>query len=90
VVSENSARLGYVLQLGNKMGPDDAIHEFERVALDDEVELEIDDAIAGLAVLLTDPAIEGKERVLLERVGATLYRVGLNERVMAALKKRPQ
>jgi len=71
------------------MGPDDVIREFERVALDDEVELEIDDVIAGLAVLLTDPAIQGKERALLERAGATLYRVGLNGRVVAALK-RPQ
>jgi len=69
------------------MGPDDVIREFERVALDDEVELEIDDAIAGLAVLLTDPAIEGKERVLLERVGATLYRAGLDQRVVLALKR---
>jgi len=71
------------------MGPDDVIREFERVALDDEVELEIDEAIAGLAVLLTDPGIQGKERALLEQVGATLYRVGLNGRVVTALK-RPQ
>lgn len=70
------------------MGPDDVIREFERVALDDEVELEIDDVIAGLAVLLTDPAIQGKERALLEQAGATLYRVGLNERVIAAVKRR--
>ncbi|MBV8158297.1 MAG: hypothetical protein JO278_11605 [Dyella sp.] len=69
------------------MGPDDVIREFERVALDDRVELEIDDAIAGLAVLLTDPAIQGKERALLEQAGATLYRAGLNERVVAALKR---
>lgn len=69
------------------MGPDDVIREFELMALDDDVELEIDDVIAGLAVLLSDPAIEGKERALLVRAGAALYRVGLNERVVAALKK---
>ncbi|TPQ37067.1 hypothetical protein [Cupriavidus pinatubonensis] len=69
------------------MDPDDVIRDFERLALDDTTELEIDDAIAGLAVLLADPAIAGKERALLTQVGATLYR-GLNERVVAALKKR--
>ncbi|WP_164704846.1 hypothetical protein [Cupriavidus necator] len=50
--------------------------------------MEVDDAIAGLAVLLADPAIAGKERALLTQVGATLYRLGLNERVVAALKRR--
>lgn len=69
------------------MGPDDVIREFELMALDDDVELEIDDVVAGLAVLLSDPAIEGKERALLVQAGAVLYRVGLNERVVAALKK---
>lgn len=71
------------------MEPDDVIREFERLALDEEVELEIDDVIAALAVLLTDPAIQGKQRTLLTQAGATLYRVGLNERVVATLK-RPQ
>lgn len=62
------------------------IRQFEQLALDDETELPIDDAIAGLAMLLADPAIQGKERVLLMEVGATLYRLGLNERVRAALR----
>ena len=70
------------------MDPDDVIRDFERLALDDATELEVDDAIAGLAVLLADPAIAGKERALLTQVGATLYRLGLNERVVAALSKR--
>lgn len=70
------------------MDPDDVIRDFELLALDDATELEVDDAIAGLAVLLADPAIAGKERALLIQVGATLYRLGLNERVVAALKKR--
>lgn len=70
------------------MDPDDVIREFERLALDEATELEVDDAIAGLAVLLADPAIGGKERAVLTQVGATLYRLGLNERVIAALKKR--
>ncbi|WP_167884623.1 hypothetical protein [Cupriavidus oxalaticus] len=43
------------------MDPDDVIRDFERLALDDATELEVDDAIAGLAVLLADPAIAGKE-----------------------------
>uniref|UniRef100_Q46N72 Uncharacterized protein n=2 Tax=Cupriavidus TaxID=106589 RepID=Q46N72_CUPPJ len=73
---------------GATMDPDDVIRDFERLALDDTTELEVDDAIAGLAVLLADPAIAGKERALLTQVGATLYRLGLNERVVAALKKR--
>lgn len=71
------------------MGPDDVIREFEQMALDDDVELEIDDVIAGLAILLCDQATQGKERALLTRAGATLYRVGLDQRVVAALK-RPQ
>lgn len=71
-----------------KMGPDDVIREFERLALDDDQELEIDDVVTGLAVLLTDPTIQGKERALLVQVGATLYRAGLNERVVAALKRK--
>ncbi len=33
------------------------IWEFERLTLDDETELQIDDAIAGLAGLLADPEI---------------------------------
>uniref|UniRef100_UPI003F49AD33 hypothetical protein n=1 Tax=Cupriavidus yeoncheonensis TaxID=1462994 RepID=UPI003F49AD33 len=70
------------------MDPDDVIRDFERLALDDATELEVDDAIAGLAVLLANPAIAGKERAFLTQVGATLYRLGLNERVVAALKKR--
>ncbi|CAG9183843.1 hypothetical protein [Cupriavidus pinatubonensis] len=70
------------------MDPDDVIRDFERLALDDTTELEVDDAIAGLAVLLADPAIGAKERALLTQVGATLYRLGLNQRVLAALKKR--
>jgi len=69
------------------MDPDDVIREFERLALDDETELQVDDAIAGLAVLLINPAVQGKERALLTEVGATLYRLGLNERVIAARKK---
>uniref|UniRef100_UPI003F498286 hypothetical protein n=1 Tax=Cupriavidus yeoncheonensis TaxID=1462994 RepID=UPI003F498286 len=69
------------------MDPDDVIRDFERLALDDTTELEVDDAIAGLAVLLANPAIAGKERALLTQVGATLYRLGLNERVLA-IKKR--
>lgn len=68
------------------MDPDDVIREFERLALDDETELNVDDAIASLAVLLANPAIQGKERALLTEVGATLYRLGLNERVIAARK----
>jgi|GEM_PF-1552140 len=71
------------------MGPDDVIREFGQMALDDDVELEIDDVIAGLAILLCDPEIQAKERALLTQAGATLYRVGLDERVVAALK-RPQ
>lgn len=70
------------------MGPDDVIRQFEQMALDEGVELEIDDVIAGLAMLLCDPEIEGKERALLTQAGATLYRLGLNERVIAALKVR--
>jgi hypothetical protein len=34
------------------MEPDDVIRQFERLALDEETELPIDDAIAGLAMLL--------------------------------------
>uniref|UniRef100_UPI003F49A98D hypothetical protein n=1 Tax=Cupriavidus yeoncheonensis TaxID=1462994 RepID=UPI003F49A98D len=70
------------------MDPDDVIRDFERLALDDTTELEVDDAIAGLAVLLANPAIAGKEQPLLTQVGATLYRLGLNERVLAAIEKR--
>ncbi|MGT2453753.1 hypothetical protein ACU4GI_10830 [Cupriavidus basilensis] len=63
------------------------IREFERLALDETVELAVDEAIAGLAVLLTDPAIQGKERALLTEVGATLYRTGLNDdRLLKVLK----
>ncbi|MGT2493086.1 hypothetical protein ACU4GD_27880 [Cupriavidus basilensis] len=51
------------------MEPDDVIRQFEQLALVEEVELSIDDAIAGLAVLLADPAIQGKERALLTRQG---------------------
>ncbi|MBB1630277.1 hypothetical protein [Cupriavidus sp. UME77] len=68
------------------MEPDDVIRQFEQLALDEEIELPIDDAIAGLAVLLADPAIQGKERVLLTDVGATLYRLGLDARLRKALK----
>ncbi|MGO4151471.1 hypothetical protein [Cupriavidus sp. YAF13] len=67
------------------MEPDDVIRQFEQLALDEEIELPIDDAIAGLAVLLADPAIQGKERVLLTDVGATLYRLGLDAGVRAVL-----
>ncbi|ENZ77489.1 MULTISPECIES: hypothetical protein [Ralstonia] len=70
------------------MEPDEVILEFERLALDELVDLDVDDAIAGLAAFLTDANIHGKERALLERVGATLYRVGLNERVVAAVKRQ--
>lgn len=70
------------------MDPDDVIRRFEELALDDDQDLDVDDAIALLAALLADDAIEGKERVALEQVGATLYRVGLNERVIAAGKRR--
>lgn len=69
------------------MEPDDVVREFEKMAVDEGVELEIDEVVAGLAVLLSDPAIEGKARVLLTQAGATLYRLGLNERVIAALKR---
>ncbi len=69
------------------MGPDDVIREFELMALDEAVELEVDDVIAGLAMLLCDPAIQGKERVLLTQAGATLFRAGLDERVVAALRR---
>ena len=69
------------------MGPDDVIREFEQLALDEGMELEIDDAIAGLAMLLCDPTIQGKERVVLTHAGATLYRVGLDQRVVAAMKR---
>ncbi|ENZ77787.1 MULTISPECIES: hypothetical protein [Pseudomonadota] len=69
------------------MEPDEVILEFERLALDEQVELDVDDAIAGLAALLSDDTIGGKERALLERVGATLYRIGLNERVVAAVRR---
>lgn len=69
------------------MGPDDVIRKFEQMALDEAVELEIDDVIAGLAMLLCAPAIQGKERALLAQAGATLYRVGLDQRAVAALKR---
>lgn len=72
------------------MEPDDVIRSFEQLALDESEELSVDDAIAGLAVLLANPAIQGRERVLLTQVGATRYRAGLNERVIEAVKKRPQ
>ena len=72
------------------MEPDDVVRSFEQLALDESEELSVDDAIAGLAVLLANPAIQGRERVLLTQVGATLYRAGLNERVIEAVKKRPQ
>ncbi|MGN5478585.1 hypothetical protein ACTMU2_20925 [Cupriavidus basilensis] len=68
------------------MDPDDVLREFERLALDEKIELDVDDAIAGLAVLLADPVVQGKERALLTEVGAALYRLGLNERVIAARK----
>ncbi len=45
--------------------------QVRRLAWDEEVELDIDDVIATLAVLLTNSAI---------RAGAALYRAGLNER----------
>lgn len=70
------------------MDPDDVIRRFEELALDDDQDLDVDDAIALLAALLADDAIEGKERAALEQVGATLYRVELNERVIAAAKRR--
>nr|WP_315594092.1 hypothetical protein [uncultured Cupriavidus sp.] len=69
------------------MGPDDVIREFELMALDEAVELEVDDVIAGLAMMLCDPAIQGKERALLTQAGATLFRAGLDERVVAALRR---
>jgi len=70
------------------MDPDDVIRDFECLALDEATELEVDDAIAGLVVLLADPTIAGNERALLTQVGATLYRLGLNDGGIAALKKR--
>ncbi|MGX6571265.1 hypothetical protein [Cupriavidus necator] len=71
------------------MEPDDVIRAFV-MALDDDVELPVDDAIRGLAVLLVNPETQGKERAVLTQVGGTLYRVGLNERVIEAVKKRVQ
>ncbi|AJG19150.1 hypothetical protein [Cupriavidus basilensis] len=44
----------------------------------------MDDASAGLAALLADPAIQGEERMLLTEVGATLYRLGIDMRVRAS------
>jgi len=73
------ARCGPAQQERKSMEPDDVIREFERLALDEEVELSADDAIARLAVLLANPAIEGRERELLTEVGATLYRLGMSE-----------
>jgi len=70
------------------MDPDVVILEFERLAMDEGVDLDVDDAIAALAALLSDDSIQGKERALLERVGATLYRIGLNERVVAAVRRQ--
>lgn len=69
------------------MSPDVNIKRFEQLALEDEQDLDVDDAISMLAILLTNPLIEGKERALLELVGATLYKVGLNERVIAEVKR---
>lgn len=44
------------------MDPDDVIRRFEQLALDDDLDLEVDDAIALLAAVLADEAIEGKVR----------------------------
>lgn len=70
------------------MDPDEVILEFERLALNNLVDLDVDDAIASIATFLTDERIPGRETALLERVGATLYRVGLNERVVVAVKRQ--
>ncbi|MGY2491949.1 hypothetical protein [Cupriavidus sp. CP313] len=42
------------------MEPDELIRTFEEMATDDDVELSLDGAISGLAVLLTDLAIQGR------------------------------
>jgi len=70
------------------MEPEDVVRTFESLALDLGVELEVDDALAGLAMLLTSPALGRRERVLLTEVGATLYRTALNEQLHRAIRKR--
>ncbi|MHA7679317.1 hypothetical protein [Cupriavidus sp. PET2-C1] len=60
------------------MDPTVVISTFERIANDDTVELSVDDAVAGLAALLASEPLSDAARALLETVGATLYRVGLD------------
>ncbi|MGO4327379.1 hypothetical protein AB4Z48_04555 [Cupriavidus sp. 2TAF22] len=60
------------------MDPTVVISTFERIATDETVELSVDDAVAGLAALLASEPFSDAARALLEKVGATLYRVGLD------------
>ena len=60
------------------MDPTEVISTFERIANDDAVALSVDDAVAGLAALLASEPFSDSARALLEKVGATLYRVGLD------------
>jgi len=69
------------------MDPKDVIAAFERMALGDE-ELPVDDAVAGLVQMLADERMPEEIWVALLTVGATLYRVGLDERVRAELRMR--
>ncbi|AMR77643.1 hypothetical protein [Cupriavidus nantongensis] len=63
------------------MDPADVIAAFQQLALDEELELDVDDAVAGLAQILADERMPEEVRVALEMVGATLYRVGLERRM---------
>lgn len=62
------------------MNSNDVIAAFERMALGDK-ELPVDDAIARLAQIMADERMPEGVRVALLAVGATLYRVGLDDRM---------
>ncbi len=58
------------------MDPDDVLREFERLALDEKIELDVDDAIAGLAVLLADPCRTRKGTSPADRGGRDALQTG--------------
>lgn len=62
--------------------------EFERLVLDEDVELDVDSAITSLAVLLCDPHDRGQKQSAADGGGRDPLRVGLNEWVVVAVKRR--
>jgi hypothetical protein len=69
------------------MDPVDVIAAFERMALGDE-ELPVDDAVTGLAGIMSDMQMPEEVWVALLAACATLYRVGLERRTGAVGRKK--